>query len=348
MTDKKNIIYLVETEFQLMVSVNLALSIFKTNEYQNLIYCLKSEKRLNEFLNFSALKQIDFFLIDSKNYVDSIKLISKKKCFTFFFFQENSILNKYLAYQLKVNGAKIALGPDGTKPYGIFKKSHESLSVIKDTIADYKFLFREKLFLPAIIPSSYYKYGKTKIIDQVWLYNIEMFDAETNKTRASLKKIPSFSQEVWNNLINLFQFTTDKLSNSDEILFYLNQPLWSQEMIEAEINFLKHLVTVFPKNDLIIKLHPHTAEATIKSYKNIKNVKLVISKIPAELFIATLSNSIVFSGWSAGLSIENPSCNFYYNLNIFRKLNDKILNQIHIDSFPHIKLIDNPSQMKFK
>ena len=88
-----------------------------------------------------------------------------------------------MAYFLKKKGTKICLGPDGTKPYGLFNKKHEMLSMLKDTLNDYKLLKSKGLKLPDLIWSRYYKYGSFKLLDEVWLQYPELFNFKKNKTK---------------------------------------------------------------------------------------------------------------------------------------------------------------------
>lgn len=344
---KKNIIYIVNTEFQLMVAVNLSLSHYHASEFWNSIYCVSSVDRMSKDLNTTIDIIGEIIYIDKANFIKEINKIVQIPCDRFYFFQENSIYNKYMAYKLRKRGSLIALGPDGLKPYAIFNKKHELFSMVNDTIKDYRKLKKANLFLPALIPSRYYKYGSSKIIDEVWLYNIELFNAKANKTKAVLKEIPKFTPLVWETLKELFSFSNSILPKSDNVLFYINQPLWSKNLVDVEIDFLNQTAKLFSGHEIVIKLHPNTAEKTIERYREIPNIKLVRSKIPAELFIASFTNSIVFSGWSTALTIDSSQCSFYYFLDVFKKVNDLILNQMEIANFNHIQLISSPEQMSF-
>jgi hypothetical protein len=344
---KKNNIYIINTEFHLMVAVNLSLTLYSDSDYFNIIYLIKSKNRLNKDINISTEINGKIVVVENANFIKEINQIVKLPCFRFYFFQENSIYNLWLAYRLSKTGAIIALGPDGTKPYGVFDKNHESLSMIKDTIKDYWKLMKANLFLPILVPSRYYIYGSSKIIDEIWLYNLEMFNSESNKTKAKLIKIPNFSPLVWNKLNNLFIFSINIIPKLDSILFYLNQPLWSEKLVDAEIDFLMQTSKLFSDKEILIKLHPITPKTTIERYMKISNVTLISSNVPAELFIASLTNSIVFSGWSAGLAINNSNCSLYYILDVFRKIDDIVLSQITINNFNHILLVSSPQQMIF-
>jgi len=345
--NKKSIIYLVHTEFQLMVAVNLSVSLYDSAEYSNTIYYIVAS-RLSEGLDTSIDINGELIAIPANDHISKFKQLAETTCYRAYFFQENSIYNKFLAYNLKKKGAIIALGPDGTKPYGVFSKSHETLSMIKDTVKDYMKLRNSGMSLPTLIPSRYYRYGSSRIIDEVWLYNTALFNAKKNRTKGILKEIPQISEQVWQRLRKLFKYSDDLLPQKEGVLFYINQPLWTKELVNEEIAFLEGTKKLFPNRPIIIKLHPLTQQTTVDRYLEVDNFPLIRSKIPAELFLGSLTNSIAFSGWSAGLSIPNPECNYYYLLKVFQRTKDTVLEQIEFVTFDHIQLIDKPEQLEFK
>lgn len=348
MTSSKQInIFIADTEYHLITSINLALSVYNADKHENHIYYHKGDKRLNYELGEVAgligfLKP--FPLGDS---VSQIKFLSDLKCDRFFFFQENSIVNKYLAYRLKKKGATICLGPDGSKPYGEFQKEHEWLSMVKDTFTDYKYLLKNKLFLPVIIPSRYYRYGSTRIIDEVWVQFPELFDAVHNKTAGRVMPLPKFSPQVLASIEKTFQFNAELLNQHERILLYINQPFWSEELIRVEFDILNQIKERYPDKSIYIKLHPNTPEKTIDKYKSLTNVVLLHDNHPAELYLSIISNSIVFSGWSTALMHYNPSNAYYYLLPFYIQCGDKILNQIKMKSFSHIQTISSVGQLQF-
>lgn len=74
---------------------------------------------------------------------------------------------------------------------------------------------------------------------------------------------------------------------------------------------------------------------------------IIDSKLPAEIYILEISNSIIFSGWSTALMTYNSSCNYYFNLPIYKNCGAKAVDQSNLTVFPHIQVVDSPSLMKF-
>lgn len=340
-------IFLAFTEYHLITSINLALSLYNSDGYDNQIYYRKGANRLN--YEIKPVEGLQGFIkpLDSSDWIGKVEMLSKFKCDRFFFFQENSILNKYLAYRLKKKGATICLGPDGSKPYGEFQKEHEWLSMIKDTFTDYKYLLNNKLFLPAIIPSRYYRYGSTRIIDEVWVQFPELYDAVHNKTAGKVMTLPEFDSEVLSGIVKAFQFNSEPTIQNEQVLLYINQPFWSEELIRVEFDILNQIQDKYPAKNIYIKLHPNTPEKTIEKYKGLTNVVLLHDNHPAELYLSVISKSIVFSGWSAALMHYNPSNTYYYLLPFYIQCGDKILNQIKMKPFSHIQSISSVDQLQF-
>ena len=144
---KKNL-FITFTPYQFISAYNLCKENYHSDEFHNIIYFYKSQKNNYEiserFEDFNG----EIIRFEDKIWIDLIILLKNQIFYRFFFFQENSIFNKYLAYHLKKKGTLICLGPDGTKPYGVFDKKHEFLSMVKDTFRDYKLLKSESFTQP--------------------------------------------------------------------------------------------------------------------------------------------------------------------------------------------------------
>ncbi|WP_270581973.1 polysialyltransferase family glycosyltransferase [Butyricimonas virosa] len=338
-------VFFAHTEYHLMLSVHIALSHFSESFFQNKIYFTKSPQRFNSLMDYNLRKNIE--IIGLGEYTKHVVAqMGDIVCDSFFFFQENSIFNRYVAHLLKGRGGKIALVQDGIKPYAVFNKSHAFLSMIKDTISDYRKLIKNGLSLNALYISDYYHYGKTRFIDELWLSDPDMFDRQKNKTHAEIVKIRAFTEESFIGISKLFCFSTEEFLVRKNCIFYLNQPFREQGLIDIEIEFLSKLQKKFNKV-LYIKLHPLTQQSTIKRYQEIEGVFCIQSTIPAELFIQALSYSIILSGWSAGLALDNISCSFYYNFPIYLNKGSKILDQLVIKPMKHIQVVDRIETIEF-
>lgn len=346
--DKRINIFIVHTEYHFIQSLNIALGLFNEKQYENHIHITKRGDRFDNVIDPALNNNIFIkFHVDKQFSVIVKEILAVKTCFRFFFFQENSIYNRYLAYELKKkHDAIVSLGPDGYKPYANFDKDHEFLSMIKDTLVDHKELYKSRLFTPKIFKSAYYRYGSSSFIDEVWLTNIKCFDIKRNKTKAKLKEISPFTIEVINIVKLYFSFDENPLKDKENIILYLNQPFWTEQLIRNETSFLNSLITHFDKK-IYLKLHPSTPKETIALYNQIDQLVIIDSKLPAEIYILEISNSIIFSGWSTALMTYNSSCNYYFNLPIYKNCGAKAVDQSNLTVFPHIQVVDSPSLMKF-
>lgn len=345
---KQQNLFIVGTPYQLITTLQLCLTEFSDEgKFQNQVYVLKSQsidyelpENANEinasFLSYLPAKKISLF-----------KKIALETYANFFFFQENDVFNLYLAATLKKKGCVICLGPDGAKPYSIYNKDHEFLSVLKDTYNDYK-----KLKAAGIkgrwFTARYYRYGSSSIIDQVWLSFPEMFDKKHNNTKAKIKQISSFTSAGMERMMRTLNFQPKTLRSSENVVLFFNQPFWSEVLLSKELELLKEISVHCSDKEVYVKLHPATHEKTRNRMAELENVTLIEDKLPAEFYIHAVNNSILVTGWSTALMHANSEngniC--YYLYPIYKKLNDKVLNQLQMLDFPHIHKVNSINEIK--
>lgn len=344
---KKNL-FVTFTPYQFISAYNLCKENYQSDEIENIIYFFKSKKNSYEL----SLKFEDFngeiVRFDDESWLNIIATLKGQIFNRFFFFQENSIHNKYLAYYLKKKGTIICLGPDGTKPYGIFNKKHELLSMLKDTWRDYKLLRSKGLMLYTLIWSKYYRYGSFKFLDEVWLQYPELFDAKKNKTKGKIVKLPELKIENIIKLSKAFKFDC-KLNEKEGIILYFNQPFFSKPLIDKEFEILEQISISFPHKKINIKLHPGTNPSVKDKMLGKSYLNVIEDKMPAEFYLKEVSNSIVLTGWSAALmhDINKNNNNYFYLYPLYKKTNDKVLSQISLIGFPHVKMLDNIKELHF-
>ena len=346
--EKRTNIFIVHTEYHFIQSLNIAMSLFNEGVYENHIHITKKGERFGNVIDPNLDNNIFIkFHIDQTPSKLVHEILELSDCYRFFFFQENSIYNRYLAYELKTkHNTIISLGPDGYKPYGVFDKKHEFLSMVKDTITDHRKLYKNRLPTSKIFKSDYYRYGSSPFIDEIWLIDVNCFDAKKNKAKAKLNEIPAFSKERVLDIKLYFKVLPNSLEGMENIILYLNQPFWTEDLIRKEMDFLNDLNKHF---DIMIylKLHPGTPKNTIERYREIQNLEIIDSKLPSELLMFSVKNSIIYSGWSSALLTNNTSCNFYFNLPIYKNCGAKAVDQMELTILPHIQVVDTPSLMKF-
>ncbi|MDT0294067.1 polysialyltransferase family glycosyltransferase [Mesonia ostreae] len=339
-------VFLAHTEYHLMQSLNIAFNNYSSQENQNTVYFVKNNTRLSNFSvdDTRTYGNVDLIILEdstSKEYVEKILSLNVHR---FIFFQAISIFNIYLCHLLKKRGAEISLGPDGYVSYVIYKKKHEFLSMLKDSFSNYKKLFREGLFLRKFYKIRYYRYGSYSFIDNLWLSHPEQY-THTTSNKVNLLKLPTFTKETIKTLEKIFHFQFDM--ETQNVIYYFNQPFWTEKLIDREMRFLKDTLEAFKDNMMFIKLHPLTPQTTIDLYKEFPRVSIISSKAPAELILVKLKNCIVFSGWSTVLLTENKKCNYYFNYPIYKNCDAKAIDQSNFIDLDHINIITSPGQMQF-
>jgi hypothetical protein len=344
MTLKKNV-YVVFTEYQFLQALNIATSVYNSSTFINSIYLLRNGKRLQGIdpNKIFGIDNIKVHLLDFESPKKFIDLIFKEKPNHFLFFQSISAINIYMAYTLSKKGVEISLGPDGYGTYANFNKKHHFLSIIKDSLKENYYLFKNNLFHGKIHQFDYYSYGYHKFINNLWITHPDQF-VHQSKNKVNILKLPEFNKKCIEFISSCFNFNFD--FPKEDVIYFFNQPLWSA-LAEKEYQFLSEVVANFPEKNIIIKLHPLTDVKTKFKYQQIERVQIIESQVPAEVLLLSLNNCIVFSGWSTALITENTTCNYYFNYPIYKDLNDSILNQIDFVLLNHIKMIASPQEMKF-
>ena len=343
---KNKIVYVALTEYQFLQSVNIATGIFKSEDDLNIIYVIKGVRRLAELAFKESLffRNLKIFIIENLKPAKLAELVKLDRPNHFFFFQAGNFLNVYLGDFLSKKGVEISLGPDGYTSYVVYKKKHEFLSMIKDTLSHNFRMLLNGLFSAKIHKFDFYKYGSNRFIDNVWVTHPEQYK-HTAKNRVNVLKLPEINSICLDIVKESFGFATT--FPVKDVIYYFNQPLWTPKLIEKEFDFLRNTRACFVEKKLLIKLHPLTSESTVRLYQELEGVEIISSTAPAEIILLSLENCIVFTGWSSILMTENKRCNYYFNYPIYSNCDAKIIDQSNFIILNHIKLITSPKEMHF-
>lgn len=343
--NKNKNVFVVLTEYQFLQALNIAIVSYNELDFTNVIYILNNGIRFKEFKldRETILNNTKIIFLKKYKPKEIVNMVLNEKPNHFYFFQAINPVNVFLGHILSKKGVEVSLGPDGYIAYSKFNKKHKLLSFLRDTFTQNKYLIKNNLLTNTIIPFDFYSFGNHKFINNIWLTHPEQY-IHKSKNRVNICKLPNFSEKT-------LKFIKDSYGFEEEIplenvIYFFNQPFWG-DLIQIEIDFLEQIINKFPEKEIIIKLHPLTSQDVIKKYKKFKTVKLIESSIPAEVILLNLKNCIVFSGWSTVLITENKSCNYYFNYPVYKKEDDKILNQIEITALNHINFINSVEEMQF-
>lgn len=343
----KNILFIAGTPGHLLAATSLIFEKFnESNGYSP--YLLHTIRKSNsKFTNeiYSSINIKNYFVIDVED--EKIKINLKKILETsferVFIFLEQSSLNVFLSYYYKKKGSVICLAPDGNKPYFSIEKIALK-SRIKATVETYFYLFKRKLyyFRPYLLS---WNYAKLSVIDEIWVTYPDALVFSNNKKVVPFNIMPN--KKVINQIIDFFNVeVSEVLKENEGIIFYTNNILYTEKAYDAEVKAIKKIKEKYPNKPFYIKLHPATPKHRITKFKELGLI-CFCNNIPAELYIASLKNSIIIGFWSASQMIDNPTCKFYWLHKYLIKEGDMIEYLNLVNPTKHIIDIDNIDNIKF-
>lgn len=352
---RENICFYVHTEYHLLLTLH-AVSTKYTDKTKYEVHLIINQnpgsKRLSQELDFTGLpytvKYTQFPKNGSKNLTEEqrsdLKYISGLKPREFNFFQEQDAVAVILISELKKLGTKINLYQDGLKPY------------IAHTMK-----FSPSLYLNNVKQNLWIKRNGYRVLDHLSFRNCKMYgflkgidslhltfpDAYINWNRLPLVEIsPQFTDDFVSLLKKVYRWDDALLQHREGVIFYLNQPMHDDGSFE--LNMLSRLRKLYPEARIYIKNHPLTPESKIAMYQQLENVSVISSKIPAELFISQLQNSIVLSVGSTSMFINNSNCKFYYTYGITEKNNiERLKKYSMINPAKHVTACKTIEEIQF-
>ncbi len=349
----KNILFSINTEYHVFIISSLIKQMYWDASQYNVTILLQLNKGANRFKNELSFEHLNAKVItleidlNSKAYnpvvSQTLNDILSVKYERFIYFLEQTAVNQYLVNKLSKTDTAITLAPEGTKPYITITKAALP-SRIKATLKNYRFYRTQKLKVDRF----YFVTNKNGYLKETQEVLINHPESYANLTRKKVTPVEFFTAPSEIELASkIFNFDVEKeLPERDGILFYLNQWYVEFKVYDFEIEILKALLDKYPDKKIYIKLHPNTHKFQIERLEKMDRVVLNYSAVPAEVFIANLTNSIVFSFWSASLLINNPTCKFYW---LQKMLEEKKLMKWWsiVNPTKHIKDVYNVDEITF-
>lgn len=350
----KTVLIFVYTEYHLIIAINEIMKLyFDKSKYNVFLYIRAGEGvcRIKKDLNFDILNinvvycyseiKIDCNL--TKEEKREIEKIIELNIDIFIFFQEQDPFMIILGEMIGKKGGVIHLYQDGLKPYVHLK--YHSLGLIQLAWRTNKWLKGNGYTGEGLMYLwNSKKYAHLKSIDKLYLTFPEIYENWNMKEILKIKMTRGGDYE--NVLDSIYDWEDSLLQERENIIFYMNQPMHDDGTFETK--FLTELIAKFANTKIYIKLHPltHNIEK-IKLYKNIPNVMVIKSLIPAELFIMKLKESIVLSINSTSMFLDNPNCKLYYLSNLFKN-QIQIIKRYKILKYPpHIKIANSIDDILF-
>lgn len=329
-------VFLVHTEYHLMLAINMIFVKFK--DRKNFIYVTKNRIKREfdshyDYIEYRYLPGRDY---GTKAFVNSLLELNMGH---FFYFQEDCSDNIYITYNLYKKKIPVSLLQDGTKPYHSYHKRHLFLSRVRDTMYVYKDMIRRKSIMPTLFLANYYSYANTKYVTDVWLTCPDKYNNISHKT---INKIPDFCDDCIRELNTLYGF--DKTMIDTNALLLIGTPFQFEDDCEKEIQILKELSLKYTGRRVIYKAHPNTSKSMLDKITAIKNVELFDKKIPAELLILSMQNTMIVGSCSTSMLTFNGSCRYYWTYKMFT--NSREFSTIHIaNPTGYIKEVNNINEI---
>lgn len=332
-------IFIVHTEYHLMISINLIIS--RYNDAINNIY-ITDGHRIRNNLQFVGLNA-NIHRIAKKDYGTSkfLKELLYKNPTNFFFFQQVSSDNMFLAYEMHHHGVNVVLMQDGLRAYELWNRKNIWVHILLDTITFHWKMIKRKTFIPYFRMNNLSNYGGWTFVDELGLTIPDHFVNQSNKC---IRKIPDFSKNVLKILGEIFH--VNDYSIDPQAIMIIGQPKL-QEYWDREVEILKAIVDKFPNRNIYFKPHPNTKEGQLNLIKTIRGIQIVNYPIPVELFIMQMKNTCIISSHSTALLTNNSSCKFYWIYKMYGN-GGRLFSQVKIvNPTSHIKEIESLDEIEY-
>ena len=329
----KSNIFLVHTEYHLMIAINIITTMY--SEFENHIY-IQRRGRLNDIDDLGSSIHIHK-MDDNIAYQEILLQMKDKMPNRFFIFQEYACLELFLSYNLSKLGAIICLVPDGLKPYVVWHKKHEFFSALKDTFTTYSFIYSQKAVIPKFVLVQNYKYGRCPFVNEVWL---QYKAGYSNKYRKKIVEIREFTAKTLEIINRCFHYDFSNYVNSDIVV--VEQPT---KNIDDDIDIVKKIHDKFPHKQMVIKTHPLMSKEHIRRINELEFVEIIKVVFPVELLLLNLKRAIVISSHSASFFVKNPNCNYYWIHRLYSPT--KVMSQLTVvNPTEHIVEVDSIDDIK--
>lgn len=339
----EKVVFIVHTEYHLMETIGYITHYFPDTLYDIYIYVISGKnggrvkasdlnlEDLNINVIYTSYEPNSLFSLHNKRMLGNIINLNPS---VLFIFAEFHYWKQYLVSKLHKKGCRIILAPDGANVYS------DRTFTFKTEI---KYLFRffvinltNFTFPPFFINRGKNDYAYLKHIDEVWVDNATIFN---NRNNRFVKETLSFGET--NALTNIKKiYGADHLKTIENCVLFIDQPVNEISRLNEIIKII-NIVAQKNKYPVYVKMHPNSKTNIVDHYKQ-NGFTILPNKLPAELYIQNLKDSIVMSLFSTALFLNNKTCRFYwiYPIFDFYKTTLKIKNPTN-----HITLVDNPTKI---
>ena len=308
----KNIVFIVHTEYHLIVSIGIIIQYFSDSNYKPIIYQFSplDGRRLNS-INAKAIPA-DYRVfrysyhrpdVTVRDKMDEIYNLQPSH---FFFFLEDKFWANYLLSKLHACGTKIILAPDGANVYENYKYG------LKHRFGRFCWFvykcFQSHMLKP--LPTVEKHFGTNKFIDELWAEHPNCHINFSGKAIFKFK-LPQ-ELEFVKLLDNIFGFEMDEGLFAKPSILFFDSGFTSNEYYEKVKEVLNLIILKYPERTLYIKCHQLTVNIAEKEYGQIPGVKLLKAAYPAELYVLNAVDALLVSIYSSSMFVYNESCKYYF------------------------------------
>ncbi len=348
----KNILFAIYTEYQLLLTINEVLTKYTSDIYQVSFLIKRSKKngRLNQELNLLALPiKVTFWDHDldvntqlPTALKDILTGLTEINWDTFVYFQEEDPLTVILATNFQAKGTKNYLYQDGLKPYNPMKS--RSLGQIKSNIKQTIWLWKNGFKIDSLFSFIYcHKYAFLNATSKAFLTFPDSYQNWNNKPVEKIAVIKN--DPLKRKLEEIFLWDDALIKRKEKTIFFVSQ--FMRDDGTFELLLLEYLISKFSDYTIFIKFHPLTLQwdipfvEKVRALGKINDIQIIDSKVPAELFIMQLTDSIIISSISTSMFLDNPSCRFYYTYEIARKYIPRFGRYNTMNPTSHVKTVQS-------
>lgn len=346
---KKKVLFLIYTEYQLILSLNEITKIeYSSFEITFLIKRNHDTGRLVQDLDLSLLNVVYFFWDHKISFSTPANTIVKESINNLLnanynrvcYFQEQDPLVVILSSYYNNKKAEVWLFQDGLKPYN--KMKSPSLGQMKGDIKQNRWI--KKSGFKVFDYFSFFKchkYGFLKGTQKLFLTFPESYDNWNNKIieKIELKK----SDELIEKLKLVFKWDGELFTQKKNVIFFVSQSMRDDNTFEQML--LDYLLVKYSNSHFYLKSHPTNFPLYRKFIENLKTsqysnrITILDTKMPAELFIMQLEDSIIISTISTSMFLDNPNCRFYYTHEMSKPYIPRFKRYDTINPTPHTKTV---------
>lgn len=288
------ILFIINTEFHLFVSLQLYYTIHRNNDVKFVI--IKNSRRFKSTYDLPVENIIIENLFELKQKVDYKSIVEKidEKFDMVYLFQDADYINNIMISFLKEKyNSKMILVQDGFCAY-------EQGYTARKMFNKYIKISYYKLFLGVKYLKFVIKWGKHKYIDEYLLTCPDKLYFKTNKIKREL--LLESNNDFTNEISKIFKNENilQKIDSNKKYIFYLSQSL-SLDYCLKEIEIFKLIKKSISNSNykFLVKLHPAGVFAeTIEFCKN-NDIEVIKEPVPAEMIFSKLANSIIITAFSS-------------------------------------------------